>query len=259
MAHRACCTLLALALLHSSVDGLQLIDLSYEGGVVFGREESVTTFATLATSVNVTSAFTICSSISSVSSATVMSLFQLLGAGGGPWLVVWLERLEAGDQLTLMMDGREGGLTYPNHSLVRRPLGHFWSHGCLSVSTATGRLVLVWDGQVVEDRSFQEVVATEGEVVGDLQGRLVLGKMNRGFWYQCSQRVTNMHIWGRELAVEDMVGVTGVRCGEQEGALAAWPTLEWELHGEAEVAVVHMEEVCEMENKLIVLTTSMSR
>ena len=246
-------------MLHSSVAGLQLVDLSYQGAVVFGREESVTTFASLTTSVNVTSAFTICASISSVSAATVLSLFQLLGAAGGPWLVVWLERLEAGDQLTVMMEGREGALAYSNLSLVRRPLGHFWSHGCLSVSTTTGRLVLAWDGQVVEDRRFQELVATEGRGVGDLQGRLVLGKMNRGFWYQCNQRVANMHIWGRELGVEDMVGVTGVRCGEQEGELAAWTALEWKLHGEAKVEEVLMEEVCQMENKLIVLTTSMPR
>ena len=93
--------------------GISLLDLSYKGGVIFGREESITTFASLATSAVLPSAFTICSSTTSSSSVSSQALFQLVSQDDQPWMAVWLDRRNGGDEVTLLIHQMTQGRLMP--------------------------------------------------------------------------------------------------------------------------------------------------
>lgn len=83
---------------------ISLLDLSYKGGVIFGREESITSFASLTTPAVLPSAFTICSSTTSSSSVSSQALFQLVSKDNKPWMAVWLDRRDGGDEVTLLIN-----------------------------------------------------------------------------------------------------------------------------------------------------------
>ena len=252
-------TLLLLVLACSSpATGLPSIDLSYKGRVVFGREEAITSFAALTTSSSLPTSFTICSSISADSTFTSIALFQLLSNTGQPWLMVLVERMDTRDEVMLMVDS-SAGVRYSNHTLHRRPMKEFWSHGCVSVDTISGRLIIVLNGETIEDKIFKDLTGATDKIPRDLSQKLLLGKVFQGFWYQCSQRVANVNVWGSVLGEADMAEITTtVGCG-REGDLLPWKKMEWKLEGEAVMDEVTKEELCHEESNILVLTAGMAR
>ena len=94
--------------------GISLLDLSYKGGVIFGREDSITSFASLKTLAVLPSAFTICSSTTSPSSVSSQALIQLVSADGQPLLAVWLDRRDGGDEVTLLIHQMTQGRLTPS-------------------------------------------------------------------------------------------------------------------------------------------------
>ena len=103
--------------------------------------------------------------------------------------MVLVERMDSRDEVMLMIDS-SGGVRYSNHTLQQKPLREFWSHGCVSVDTISGRLIIVFNGETIEDNIFKELTGATDKVPQDLSQKLLLGKIFQGFWYQCSQKVT---------------------------------------------------------------------
>ena len=103
------------------------------------------------------------------------------------------------------------GVRFTNLSLPQLPGLEFWHHACVAVNLGTSRLSIVLAGQVLEDRIFSELQGAEDMMVGDLSGRLLLGKLYQGFWYQTRQHVTNMQLWAKALDTDSMVSITSGR------------------------------------------------
>ena len=103
------------------------------------------------------------------------------------------------------------GVRFTNLSLPQLPGLEFWHHVCVAVNLGTSRLSIVLGGQVLEDRVFTELQGAEDSVMGDLSGRLLLGKLYQGFWYQTRQRVTNMQLWAKTQDTASMMSITSGR------------------------------------------------
>ena len=172
--------------------------------------------------------------------------------------MVLVERMKSRDEVMLMIDS-SGGVRYSNHTLEQRPLKEFWSHGCVSVDTISGRLIIVLNGETIEDDIFKELIGATDKIPQDLSQKLLLGKVFQGFWYQSSQRVTNVNVWGSASGKEDMAEITtAVGCG-REGDLLPWKKMEWKLKGEAALDETTKEELCHEESNILVLTAGMAK
>ena len=116
-----------------------------------------------------------------------------------------------------------------------------WVRSCLALSTQSGLLQWVVDGQLVEDTMLDSLKEAAANRPSDLTDKLIIGRysFSEG-WFSPSIQVTNLNIFSSMLSIERMVGMTsgeGEECWE-EGDYLAWREAQWTLHGEA-----HMEEV----------------
>ena len=113
--------------------------------------------------------------------------------------------------------------------------------------------MLVIDGKTIEDNTFKELRNSSAKAPADLTGKLLLGKVFQGFWYQCSQKVTIVNIWSSALGQTEMAEITtSIGCA-RKGDLLAWENMNWKLEGVARLGEVAKEEVCHEESKILVL------
>ena len=125
-----------------------------------------------------------------------------------------------------------------------------WTHVCLSLDSASGRLVLVVDGEVLEESVQQEVLEDNGNRPVNLS--VVLG-YNFATGSEYTGITSMLNIFSSSLSTSRMVAVTsagGVECGAP-GDLLSWEEAEWQLISGARIELVE-EEPCRRESDMTV-------
>ena len=177
-------------------------------------------------------AFTICSTAMALTGDIVF--FTLLDEQGKQVLSVHLSNDE------VRKNGRRQSnpaiFVVDSASLALPVLGlvfpQSWVRSCLAVSTYSGLVQWVAEGEVVTNRTY-EVLTQEGVFPQALAGKLLLGIFEYGGqWYASSGKISNLNIFSSALSIEAMKEITSGGSGRQ-GDYLAWENMKWNLHGQA--------------------------
>ena len=103
-----------------------------------------------------------------------------------------------------------------------------WLRSCFSVETVTGQIKWVVDGQVVEDKIFQEVNERVYDEMKEVKGKVQLGQAwwPGGGWSSSNNKVSALNIFSSALSLKEMQKMTSESiedCGK-EGDFFAWKT-----------------------------------
>ena len=165
------------------------------------------------------SSFTLCSTISSPT-PEYQVFFTLLDTGGGHFLsAAFNNNEEKQGALPVLAIGHKPTYHYSNVSGWLFPTQ--WVRSCLAVSTDSGLVRWVVDGQLVEDRLVDTLQEASGQRPTDLTGAILLGTMRRSSgWKSNANKVTNLNVFSSVLPIERMVNMTsGVEECEKENML----------------------------------------
>ena len=249
-------TTLAYATPISVVDGIG------EGGLVFGAEELITDWASLATEPlsHLPPAFTICSSVS-VNNKTnnlEQSFWQLLAKNGSGGMYVSITGSLESEMVQTIRLGVDSVLTsFTNHSLLKLPMQVYWYHSCTGIDMVSGHVQMIINGQLIVDQVVKELTGYAEMRPQSLQGNLLLGKeWMGGFWYQSRQLTSNLNVYGRILSKDEMKEKTfGSECGLSDGDFLSWEEMEWTLHGLSKMGTIDRDDLCKKYSNIILFTS----
>ena len=107
-----------------------------------------------------------------------------------------------------------------------------WVRSCLALSTESGLLQWVAEGQVLVNKTVEAL--TEDSVLPQgMAARLLLGPLQFGNkWYISSGKISNLNVFSSALSIKAMKEITSDVFGRQ-GDYLAWDNMEWNLHGQA--------------------------
>ena len=249
-------TTLAYATPISVVDGIG------EGGLVFGAEELITDWASLATEPlsHLPPAFTICSSVSvnNKTSNLEQSFWQLLAKNGSGGMYVSITGSLESEMVQTIRLGVDSVLTsFTNHSLLKLPMQVYWYHSCTGIDMVSGHVQMIINGQLIVDQVVKELTGYAEMRPQSLQGNLLLGKeWMGGFWYQSRQLTSNLNVYGRILSKDEMKEKTfGSECGLSDGDFLSWEEMEWTLHGLSKMGTIDRDDLCKKYSNIILFTS----
>ena len=249
-------TTLAYATPISVVDGIG------EGGLVFGAEELITDWASLATEPlsHLPTAFTICSSVSvnNKTSNLEQSFWQLLAKNGSGGMYVSITGSLESEMVQTIRLGVDSVLTsFSNHSLLKLPMQVYWYHSCTGIDMVSGHVQMIINGQLIVDQVVKELTGYAEMRPRSLQGNLLLGKeWMGGFWYQSRQLTSNLNVYGRILSKDEMKEKTfGSECGLSDGDFLSWEAMEWTLHGLSKMGTIDRDDLCKKYSNIILFTS----
>ena len=249
-------TTLAYATPISVVDGIG------EGGLVFGAEELITDWASLATEPlsHLPTAFTICSSVSvnNKTSNLEQSFWQLLAKNGSGGMYVSITGSLESEMVQTIRLGVDSVLTsFTNHSLLKLPMQVYWYHSCTGIDMVSGHVQMIINGQLIVDQVVKELTGYAEMRPRSLQGNLLLGKeWMGGFWYQSRQLTSNLNVYGRILSKDEMKEKTfGSECGLSDGDFLSWEEMEWTLHGLSKMGTIDRDDLCKKYSNIILFTS----
>ena len=249
-------TTLAYATPISVVDGIG------EGGLVFGAEELITDWASLATEPlsHLPTAFTICSSVSvnNKTSNLEQSFWQLLAKNGSGGMYVSITGSLESEMVQTIRLGVDSVLTsFTNHSLLKLPMQVYWYHSCTGIDMVSGHVQMIINGQLIVDQVVKELTGYAEMRPQSLQGNLLLGKeWMGGFWYQSRQLTSNLNVYGRILSKDEMKEKTfGSECGLSDGDFLSWEEMEWTLHGLSKMGTIDRDDLCKKYSNIILFTS----
>ena len=249
-------TTLAYATPISVVDGIG------EGGLVFGAEELITDWASLATEPlsHLPPAFTICSSVSvnNKTSNLEQSFWQLLAKNGSGGMYVSITGSLESEMVQTIRLGVGSALTsFTNHSLLKLPMQVYWYHSCTGIDMVSGHVQMIINGQLIVDQVVKELTGYAEMRPQSLQGNLLLGKeWMGGFWYQSRQLTSNLNVYGRILSKDEMKEKTfGSECGLSDGDFLSWEAMEWTLHGLSKMGTIDRDDLCKKYSNIILFTS----
>ena len=249
-------TTLAYATPISVVDGIG------EGGLVFGAEELITDWASLATEPlsHLPTAFTICSSVSvnNKTSNLEQSFWQLLAKNGSGGMYVSITGSLESEMVQTIRLGVDSVLTsFTNHSLLKLPMQVYWYHSCTGIDMVSGHVQMIINGQLIVDQVVKELTGYAEMRPQSLQGNLLLGKeWMGGFWYQSRQLTSNLNVYGRILSKDEMKEKTfGSECGLSDGDFLSWEEMEWTLHGLSKMGTIDGDDLCKKYSNIILFTS----
>lgn len=190
--------------------------------------------------------FTICTTTSTPVFELVLPIFTLLDKDKRLFLEARI--YPNNDPFSILFYSFAGNNISPNQTI---PLmfPHQWVRSCMAVSTESGQVRWVLDGQLVEDRVLDTLNEAADNRPTDIRGKLLLGACGSwpAGWWTPSIKVTDLNIFSSFLSFDRMVSITSggkEGCGE-EGDYLAWRNTQWTLHGEATMEEVGREELCE--------------
>ena len=122
---------------------ISVVDGIGEGGLVFGAEELITDWASLATEPNadLPPAFTICSSVSvnNKTSVTEQNFWQLMSKNGSGGIYASITgSLESEKVQTVRISVDTKLIPFSNHSLWKLPMQVYWYHSCTGIDLVSG-------------------------------------------------------------------------------------------------------------------------
>ena len=141
---------------------ISVIDGIGDGGLVYGAEELITDYASLATepTSDLPPAFTICSSLSVNNKTTALehNFWQLLTKNGsGGVYVSFTGSLESQKSHTVRL-GVDTVLTpFTNHSLLKLPMQVYWYHSCTGIDMVSGHVQMIINGELIADQEVAEL------------------------------------------------------------------------------------------------------
>ena len=129
-----------------------------------------------------------------------------------------------------------------------------WIHSCVAIDSALNHFFVVVNGKKLEDRAFP---IPEGEQPpSNLTEKLLIFKLNIGFWYQSKNKVSNLNIFSKRMTLPEMVSWTaGEDCGKANGDYLAWESSKWALKGKASFGEVTVEDLCRRESEIQIFTS----
>jgi hypothetical protein len=203
---------------------------------------------------NLPPAFTVCTAFMVETwspTSTGATLFQLSGADGFGWGDVTIYPYKTFSSVNVMLAGNrfsasgKGPLLFPKQ----------WTRACLSVDSGSGKVLLVVDGRLLDER-VHDIKDTPSNL------HLVIGYTEDkwGFAEEYPGKSTNLNVFSTALSAQRMVGLTsadGEECGAP-GDYLSWEDAEWELHSQAKLDTMPaIEGPCRATSKLHVFTAVM--
>ena len=241
---------------------ISVIDGIGEGGLVFGAEELITDWASLATEPpsHLPPAFTICSSVSVNNKTSVLEqpFWQLLATNvsGGVYASI-TGSLESEKVQTVRLAVDTVLTAFTDHSLLKLPMQVYWYHSCTGINMVSGHVQMIINGQLIVDQVVKELTGYAEVRPRSLQGNLLLGKeWLGGLWYQGRQLISNLNIYGRILSKDEMKEKTfGSECGLSDGDFLSWEEMEWTLHGLSTTSTIDRDDLCKKYSNIILFTS----
>ena len=128
-----------------------------------------------------------------------------------------------------------------------------WIHSCVAIDSSLNHLTIVVNGKQLEDKAFP--IPAGEQPPSNLTEKLLIFKLNIGFWYQSKNKVSNLNIFSKRMTLPEMVSWTaGEDCGKADGDYLAWESAEWVLKGKASFGEVTVEDLCRTESEIQVFT-----
>ena len=146
------------------------------------------------------------------------------------------------NDLVLQVD-KQSSVTTTNSTSVPQMA---WMHSCVAIDSTLNHFTVVVNGKQVEDKSFP--IPEGAKPPTDLTEKLLIFKQFIGFWYRCTNKVSNLNIFSKLMTLPEMVKRTaGDDCGKADGDYLDWESSEWALKGEASLGEVTVEDLCRKE------------
>ena len=215
--------LIILAFFVSKVYLQHILEFSYDPSSDPGTKATLN----LDTKGGLVPSFTICSSVMisawTDGASTRVTMFQLL-TNGGDNLILMKKNPTFWDTTKFWTLANNTGI----RAAERLPGKKFpleWTHACLSVEASSGRVILVVDGLLLDNRT-RAVLKTNRTSYS--QASLVIGEKVTGKW-------AHVNVFSLALSEEKMKRLTtsgGEECGSS-GDLISWRDSNWILNGKA--------------------------
>jgi hypothetical protein len=202
-------------------------------------------------------AFTVCSAISTEANLKGnFPFFTLLAEDDSQLVSAMLYSSSAEDQRsTFYLFFADSAV--PSSASMPLVFPHQWSRTCLALDTASGRLVWVVDGELVEERIVESLSGRPA----NLTGRLLLGAARTAAgWGSYSHRVSELAVHASALSQARMEALTrpGVAECLTPGDYLAWEAADWQLVGRATLERVAGDEPCAPEPRVNVYMAKFS-
>ena len=124
-----------------------------------------------------------------------------------------------------------------------------WIHSCVAINAASNHLIIVVNGQKLEDKAFP--IPSGAIAPTNLTRKLLLFKTYPGFWYQTKNKISDLNIFSSFMTMSEMVSrTTGDDCGKTDGDYLSWATSKWVLKGNARYSEVSVEDLCRKESRI---------
>ena len=133
-----------------------------------------------------------------------------------------------------------------------------WMHSCVAIDSTLNHFTVVVNGKQVEDKSFP--IPEGAKPPTDLTEKLLIFKQFIGFWYRCTNKVSNLNIFSKLMTLPEMVKRTaGDDCGKADGDYLDWESSEWILRGKSSLGEVSSEDLCRKESRIQLFTAPMGQ
>ena len=245
----------------SQSEDLIIFDNFDYGEVDFGSEEKMIDYAllTLDKKMDLPAVFSICSSLHRNIVNSAVFFFQLYQDDGKPWFSVELRNqrdLKRFQEKVQIVYYKELSNIEPTLDPV--PIvPNSWYHGCTTLDTVTGHMLVVVNGHIIIDQVIEEFINTVDIRPKSLDGRLSLFKtFYTGYWYNSRNRFTNLNVYASALTVDEMINLTDGESCPGEGDYLSWKEAQWNVTGYIDQeSIVKKEDMCYQPTSNIVLFT----
>ena len=183
---------------------------------------------------------------------TAAYLFQLNDNSGSKWASITINAKPTTTEFGVNL-GKVSFEAYSVHLLF--PLT--WTRVCVSLDTASGRVVLAVDGRVLEEKIFEEAREKDDRRPANLS--ILLGYSGP---FEDTGMVSQLNMFSSALSTARMVALTqagGEECGAP-GDYVSWEESEWKLSSKATVEMVgELEGPCRRVAEVTAFTADFER
>ena len=192
--------------------------------------------------------FSICSSLAIKYFRDYPTFFSLRTKDNSFWLAVKIQQDLSVERYSLWFMSNSGNIM-GGTKVHLKPWA--WSHLCVGLYLINDVVYMSMNGIMMPNVTINGQEFRRSKPT-NLQHRFQLGDWAYPGWkiYQIESPVSNVHVYSRLLAIDEMKRFTTERVCTQIGDYLSWDNMEWKLFGKTKVETIENGELCYKENFL---------
>ena len=125
-----------------------------------------------------------------------------------------------------------------------------WTHSCMALSTESGLVRWVVNGQAVEDVKRDVLKEAASDKPRDLNGKILIGATYTPTgWKSLSHKTSSVNIFASALSLGAMEEITTSENCVHQGDYLSWDESKWTFHGEASLEKEDKSDFCRGKSK----------